>query len=25
MSWADLQAEYIKTGVTPDDQIRRNH
>ena len=25
MSWADLQAEYIKTGVTPDEQIRRNH
>lgn len=25
MAWADLQAEYIKTGVTPDEQIRRNH
>lgn len=25
MSWADLQAEYIKTGKTPDDQIRDNH
>ena len=25
MSWADLQAEYIKTGKTPDTQIRENH
>lgn len=25
MSWADLQAEYIKTGKTPDQQIRENH
>ena len=25
MSWGDLQAEYIKTGVTPDQQIARNH
>jgi len=23
MAWADLQAEYIKTGVTPDQQINR--
>lgn len=21
MCWADLQAEYIKTGITPDEQI----
>ena len=25
MSWADLQAEYIKTGRTPDQQIQANH
>lgn len=25
MAWCDLQAEYIKTGVTPDQQIARNH
>lgn len=25
MSWADLQAEYIKTGKTPDQQISENH
>lgn len=25
MSWADLQAEYIKSGLTPDEQIRRNN
>lgn len=25
MSWADLQAEYIKTGKTPDEQIMANH
>lgn len=25
MGWGDLQAEYIKTGVTPDQQILRNH
>lgn len=25
MSWADLQAEYIRSGKTPDTQIRENH
>ena len=25
MNWADLQAEYIKTGRTPDQQIQANH
>lgn len=25
MAWADLQAEYIRTGRTPDQQIRDNY
>ena len=25
ISWSHLQAVYIKTGETPDEQIRRNH